>query len=100
MNNVILNKFEKVCSNFLLILFVSKGIKIDNNILKQIRLENTDYIAININYKILINTILDSKVFEYLKNFDGEFINELKSKIDLLRQKYFLNIILHFIMNF
>lgn len=87
-NNIILNEFEKVCSNFLLILLVCKGVKIDNNLLKQIHLENNDYLSLNINSKIIINTVLESRVFEYLKYFDGEFINGLKSKIEIIRQKY------------
>jgi hypothetical protein len=83
-----LNEFEKVCSNFLLILLVCKGIKIDTNLLKQIHLENNDYLALNIKSKIIIKTILDSRVFEYLKYFDGDFINGLKSKIEMIRQQY------------
>lgn len=86
-NNIILNEFEKVCSNFLLILFISKGVKIDNKLLKQIHLENNDYIGLNIGRKIIINNILESRVFEYLKYFDGDFINGLRSKIDSIREK-------------
>ena len=67
---------------------VAKGIKIDSNLLKQIHLENPDYISLNLNSKIIINNILESRVFEYLKYFDGDFITALKNKIDLLREKY------------
>jgi len=86
-NNIILNEFEKICSNFLLILFVCKGIKVDNNLLKQIHLENNDYLYLNLNSNILINSILDSRVFEYLKYFDEELVNELKTKIHFIKEK-------------
>lgn len=95
-NNIILNEFEKVCSNFLLVFLVCKGIKIDNNLLKQIHLENNDYISLNINSKLIINSILESRVFEYLKYFDGDFISGLKSKIEIIRQKYFKKFFLNF----
>jgi len=86
-NNIILNEFEKICSHILLILFVCKGVKIDVNLLKQIHNENNDNIGLNINSKILINNILESRVFEYLKYFDEDFINTLRNKIDWIREK-------------
>lgn len=64
---------------------VSKGVKIDNNLLKQIHMENIDYLFLTLNSEIIINNILDSRVFEYMKYFDKDIVTNMKNKIALLR---------------
>jgi hypothetical protein len=82
------NEYENLCTNFLLVLFICKGIKLDENLLRQIHLDIMDYNAINIKSNIVINNLLESKVFLNLSSFDKEFVNDLKKKKDHVRKMY------------
>lgn len=82
-----MNEFENLCSHYLLIFMVCKRINIDNNLLNQLKIKNVDYLSLNLQKKILINNILNSSIFEYIKNFDGEFCEELKNRVDSIRKK-------------
>ena len=81
-----MNEFENLCSHFLLIFIVSKRINIDNNLLNQLNIKNVDYLSLNLQKKILINNVLNSSIFDYIKNFDGEFCEELKNRVDIIRK--------------
>ena len=62
-NNLVLKEFEKFSSNFLLLLFVSLGFKFEENLLKKIQLEKSEYNSLTLKSTFVINNLIESKAF-------------------------------------
>ena len=86
-NNNVFNEFEKLSSNFLLLLFVSSGFRIEENLLKKIQLEKSEFNSLSLKSTFVITNLIESKAFEQIKLFQVDVVELLKKRINEISVK-------------
>ena len=70
-----------------MLLFVSSGFKIEENLLKKIQLENKEYDSLTLKSSFVITNLIESNVFNKIKLFQNDIVDLLKKRVNEISEK-------------